>query len=191
MLFIFDVGGVLTNTSKEQRKLAEIVGLPFDEWTKITDDLFSDENLSSQEFWRIFNERTGKNITVDWIHLLFHPELNMETVALIKELKSKGHRVVAGTNTCPGHYQNHIERGDYQFFDQTYASIFMGTHKPDLDFWKIIMKAENDISPEDCIFIDDKMKNIEAASEIGMHAILFTTVDEVKSKIYQILETKQ
>lgn len=101
-----------------------------------------------------------------------------KTVAIVKALRSEGNRVVCGTNTVSAHYFNHLERGDYAIFDQTYSSCYMGVSKPDTNFWKIILEAEN-VPAKDTVFVDDRKDNCEAAASIGIHAIQFTTAEEV------------
>lgn len=52
----------------------------------------------------------------------------------------------------------------------------MGVSKPASDFWEIIMTAEN-VQPKDCVFIDDKKMNCDAAAALGIHAIHFSTAE--------------
>lgn len=201
MLFIFDMGGVCTNNAAETNgKLYEILGLSKIDFYKcigLKEDgvsllidgepdllsLCSDGLIGQKEFWKIFGDRAGKTINVDLWHLLFHPVKKDGTYEIIEKLKKAGHRVVCGTNTMESHYLNHIERGDYLVFDQTYCSHFMGVSKPNLKFWEIIMMSEN-ISAKDCVFIDDKQENVDAANSLGIKGIRFVDsgmlYDEIK-----------
>jgi len=156
MLYIFDMGGVVCTTSNEISKLVKILdiseadffrwcgcvkGNPAGRGAELYGDgsmdlmsMVSNGEISVKEFWNIFSARSGIAIKTDWWHWLFHPQLISGTVRIIEKLKSEGNRVVCGTNTMDSHYQNHMERGDYQFFDQTYASNLMGVSKPSKDF---------------------------------------------------------
>ena len=148
-------------------------------------DLFSmlsNGEITVKEFWSIFSARSGIAVTTDWWHWLFHPVLNQKTVKIIKTLKSNKNRVVCGTNTIDSHYQNHLERGDYSFFDQTYASNFMGVSKPDPRFWKIILTAEN-AGPHETVFIDDRKENVDAAKSLGIKSILFESAEKLASDL--------
>ena len=40
------------------------------------------------------------------------------------------------------------------------------------------MKAEN-VQPKDCVFIDDKKLNCDAAAAMGIHAIQFTSAEQL------------
>ena len=106
-------------------------------------------NISSAEFWKEFNNRITTlktqdkflqvpEVTTDLFRLFFHPSKNLQTIELVQALK-KQHRVVCGTNTIQSHWENHMERGDYSFFNQTYASNKIGCAKPDPHFFELIL----------------------------------------------------
>lgn len=191
MLFIFDMGGVLTSTFKiesfykeigiSEKQFFEICNQKKDKFGDDIWDLFQKGKLELQEFWNQFNKISKKMkikpVLNDLFRLYFHPILNEDTLRLINALKIK-HRVVCGTNTCQSHWENHLERGDYSYFHQTYASNKIGEVKPNLNFWKLIMNAEG-FSPEETFFTDDKLSNVEAARSLGINAELFTCADDL------------
>ena len=192
MLYIFDMGGVVTTTCAVDKELEEILGIKSSEFHSICagknkdEDLMalcSDGKISCAEFWKLFSERSGIKVETDWWRLLFHPELNEGTVGIIRALKKAGHRVVCGTNTIDSHWRNHVERGDYSYFDQTYSSCFMGVSKPDPMFWKLILKAEKTL-PSDAVFIDDRKENCLAAASLGIKAFQFTTAEDLKHQLF-------
>ena len=197
MLFIFDMGGVVTTTASVEKRACEILGISRKEFDAFcgsgaTDlrSMLSDGIIGSQEFWRMFSMRSGIGVKTDWWQMLFHPELKPETVGLVRELKGMGHRVVCGTNTIESFYRIHLERGDYSYFDQTYSSCFMGVSKPDPEFWKIILMAE-DSAPQNTVFIDDKEENCKAAAKLRIRAIQFTDFDSVKAKVEQEISRRR
>ena len=194
MLFIFDMGGVVT-TNFKGKFCSELLNIPDEKFFPLCGhtpnapqdkDLFNLINLGKMtipEFWKRFAEnarREGFNIAPiehDLFRLTFHPKLNDKTVEIIKALR-KNHRVVCGTNTIDSHWENHLERGDYSFFDQTYASNKIHAIKPDPIFFQLIMTAEGYL-PSETFFTDDKLENIQAARSLGINAIQFTTADDV------------
>ena len=199
MLFIFDMGGVVTNTFL-LTQLYKKLNITTQDFFKLCssghsgkDDiwkLFQIGKMNPQQFWNAFNERIAaskdekyKKVPVvenDLFRLYFHPTTNLETVSLIQQLKKK-HRVVCGTNTIDSHWENHMERGDYSYFDQTYASNKIGCAKPDPHFFELILEAE-ETAPENAFFTDDKAENVAAAASLGIHAELFTTAAELTAK---------
>ncbi len=197
MLYIFDMGGVVTTTAAVEGKIAALLGIseadfmrfcgcaggnagygppekPVDSHPDGMDllSMYSDGLVSAKEFWRIFSARSGIAVKTDWWHCLFHPVRNEAVCNLIRELRARGNRVVCGTNTIESHYLNHLERGDYAVFDQTYASCVLGVSKPVPEFWNIILTAE-EVAPRDAFFVDDKQANCDAAAALGMRTFRF------------------
>lgn len=189
-LFIFDMGGVVTTNASEARgRPAAALGVTQEEMDRATGDLFdllTIGKINVKEFWKTVGERLGKKIDTDYFHLFFHPVLNEGTKKIILALRKKGFRVVCGTNTIESHYLNHITRGDYAFFDQTYASQMMGVKKPDPQFWKMILEAEK-CEPSDAFFTDDLKANVQAAAALGIHAFQFTSAKDLRRAIKEFL----
>lgn len=191
MLFIFDMGGVVTNTFKmdsiyqklniSKNDFSEICKKNNNDiWHKLETGL-----ISVNQFWNEYNSRIqsiekAKPAETDLFRLFFHPSKNLQTIELIKSLK-KNNRVVCGTNTIQSHWENHMERGDYSFFNQTYASNKIGCAKPDPHFFELILEAE-ETEAQNAFFTDDKEENVAAAASLGIHAELFTTAAELTEK---------
>lgn len=192
MLFIFDMGGVVTTNFTLSGKTQ------FFEKLCITDQLFNELSakagfhelcigeINPKQFWNNYNSIIASEypelpkVQNDLFRLYFHPELNEGTVSLIKALRKK-HRVVCGTNTIDSHWENHIERGDYSYFNQTYASQKIGCEKPDPHFFELILEAEA-TAPENAFFTDDRADNVAAAASLGIHAELFTSAADLTEK---------
>lgn len=213
MLFIFDMGGVVTNTFN-MNAIYDKLNLSKEDFFNICNykkniwNEFETGRITTSQFWKNFNERVGmlqhalidgyftadKNLSFiteekiqniktyeyDLFRLHFHPETNEKTVELINALK-KNNRVVCGTNTIQSHWENHMERGDYAHFHQTYASNKIGFAKPDKKFFEIILEAEG-ISADQAFFTDDKEENCKAAAEVGINTVHFTTAEDLFNK---------
>lgn len=191
MLFIFDMGGVVTNTFKmdsiyqklniSKNDFSEICKKNNNDiWHKLETGI-----ISVNQFWNEYNSRIqsiekAKPAETDLFRLFFHPSKNLQTIELIKSLK-KNNRVICGTNTIQSHWENHMERGDYAFFNQTYASNKIGCAKPDPHFFELILEAE-ETEAQNVFFTDDKEENVAAAASLGIHAELFTTAAELTEK---------
>ncbi len=193
MLFIFDMGGVCCNTWKGTDRICQVLGITKEDFARFSGkntekDLFAactKGTIDTKTFWEEFNRNSGMDVNTDWFHFLFHPVMNGKTLKIIENLKVTGHRVVCGTNTISGHYQNHIENGDYAFFDQTYASCLMGVAKPDPEFYRMILLAE-ETEAADTVFIDDRIENVESAAGAGIKAIHFKSPEELQTEIDRI-----
>lgn len=147
-----------------------------------------DGKIDSNEFWVRFSLRYAKKIKEELFSKFFNPGTIQETKAIIKQLKSDS-RVVCGTNTIDSHYYYFLNHGDYDIFDEVYASNLMGISKPDPDFYRYILKKEG-IKPENTIFVDDTEENINSAQRIGINSILFTDSESLRQQIKTFSNSK-
>ncbi|MFA7286809.1 MAG: HAD-IA family hydrolase [Patescibacteria group bacterium] len=70
----------------------------------------------------------------------------------------------------------------HDLFDVRVYSYEDKVSKPDpVSFQKVLSRLAAD--PAECLFIDDSVFNIEAARNLGIHSILFTTADELQSEL--------
>ena len=53
-------------------------------------------------------------------------------------------------------------------FDQFYLSHEMGMRKPNRDIFEFVLD-QNNLKPEETIFVDDTQENTDAASKLGIH----------------------
>ena len=56
--------------------------------------------------------------------------------------------------------------------DRLYLSYEMGIAKPSASFFLEILKEEG-VSPQDSVFIDDRLDNIKSASDLGIKTLLY------------------
>ncbi len=54
--------------------------------------------------------------------------------------------------------------------------------KPDLAIYRLVLDKLG-ISPEEALFLDDKLLNVEAALALGMKAIQFTTIERLRKDL--------
>jgi epoxide hydrolase-like predicted phosphatase len=72
-------------------------------------------------------------------------------------------------------------------FDRIVISSEVGLAKPDPRIFQLALD-QLEVSPHEALFIDDFEVNIEAALEIGMHAILFQDSGQTISELRQLLD---
>ena len=183
-LYIFDMGGVLCRDFNDIPVISNYLGITEENFFVYTGENFRkllDGKIDSNEFWVRFSLRYGKKVKEELFGKFFNPGTIQETKDIIEQLKSDS-RVVCGTNTIDSHYYYLLNQGDYDIFDEVYASNLMGISKPDSDFYRYILKKEG-IKPENTVFIDDSEENILSAQKIGINSILFTDSDSLKQQI--------
>jgi len=103
-LYIFDLGGVVVRITMYFRRTQ----LPQYHLGRIL--TFAGENLkklfngkvSPDEFWVQFSSRYGREVKEELFGKFYHPSIDQEVIALIRQLKARA-RVVCGTNTFDPH----------------------------------------------------------------------------------------
>lgn len=204
MLFIFDMGGVVTRDDGFARRLGSILDMTVEEFNATVaggcnggvcraDIMLSLTNgeITAKQFWKEFGARSGRNVSGDPCLLAFNPTRDEAVADIIRALRSGEYtggvrqRVVCGTNTIECHYMEHIERADYALFDKVYASNRIGVSKPDERFWQVILQAE-EVDARDAFFTDDREDNCQAAAKLGINVCRFTNAAEVEHSIRSV-----
>jgi putative hydrolase of the HAD superfamily len=184
MLFIFDMGGVVASHTNVIPSIAEHLEISEKQFFKLAGQNWINllcGKINSPQFWKQFSKKIKQNIKTDLFKKYFHPTINQVVTSIISELR-KNYRVVCGTNTFQVHYQSHLERGDYWYFDNIYASHLLGIAKPDPQFYQYIIDKEK-ATVDRTIFIDDTLENVIAAQRMGIKAILFVDNYSLKNEL--------
>jgi putative hydrolase of the HAD superfamily len=112
---------------------------------------------------------------------IFHA--NTETCDLIPKLKGR-YRLVLGSNTNAIHARRFLTQfsGVLAQFDSLVLSHEVGTRKPDAEFFQCCLRRAN-ARADECVFIDDLAANIEGATAIGFHGIVYRPGDGLAEKL--------
>jgi putative hydrolase of the HAD superfamily len=173
-LYIFDMGGVVSRNCDVIPDILRYLDVTEEDFLTFAGDnlgKFFNGKVSADEFWAQFSSRYGQEVKEELFGKFFHPSIDPEVIALIRQLKERS-RVVCGTNTFDPHYDVHSSRGDYAIFDAVFASNKIGLAKPDPKFYRYILKHEG-VHPEDSFFVDDTEVNVLSAERMGINAHLF------------------
>lgn len=96
-------------------------------------------------------------------------EIYTETLAVMAELHLKGIEVCLLSNALPNLFDT--AKG-LAADDKIFVSYELGLLKPDAEIYKQVLRLLK-AKPEEVVFIDDKLKNVEAAKSIGINGIVF------------------
>lgn len=72
----------------------------------------------------------------------------------------------------------------HQYFSSFFSSCFLGIKKPDPEIFKKVLWITHK-KGEECLFIDDREENTEAARRCGYKTIHLETVSDLKNKLYE------
>ena len=104
-----------------------------------------------------------------------------DTVALLKTFKDHNkYRLIGLTNWSHETFPVALER--FAFLSWFEGIVVSGTEKmkkPDANIYTLTLDRYK-IIPENAVFIDDKLENVHAAAQLGMHGIHFTSAAKLK-----------
>jgi len=117
-----------------------------------------------------------------WEEMLVGPIL--PTVELFKNIKSSGkYKLYALTNWSAETFPRALELFDFlHWFDGCVVSGEEKTRKPYKEIYDIILNRFS-LSPQKTLFIDDNIKNINAAKEIGINCIHFSSPEQLTEEL--------
>jgi len=106
------------------------------------------------------------------------------TVEIFKEIReNKKHNIYALTNWSAETFPKALQIFDFlHWFDGRVVSGEEMTRKPFRDIYEIILSRFN-LEPETTLFIDDNLKNIIAAKELGIHCIHFQSPEKLREEL--------
>jgi epoxide hydrolase-like predicted phosphatase len=136
--------------------------------------------INLEEFHENVRAISSKNPTdqeIDEAWMAFLLDIPKEKTELLKQLRTR-YRILMLSNTNPLHIdrnakQAFAEHGTTQeeLFDKCYLSYKIGLTKPSKEIFEYLLEKEN-LTPEECLFLDDGLKNIETARNMGFQTYL-------------------
>lgn len=106
---------------------------------------------------------------------------NPEVLALLTDL-SKAYLIACLTNTEREIAQYNRAHGLFDLFHKAYLSTELHLAKPQPEIFYGVCDDLH-LPPEQILFLDDRVPNVEGALAIGMPAMLFDSLEQVKVKL--------
>ena len=193
---IFDLGGVLLDIDVQQtldafndlglndKKIMEIYHRPVNFFYEFEKGL-----ITANEFRDSLRKLTNRDISDEEINIAWNamilgfPE---EKIKLLIHIKEK-YKIILLSNTNELHLPYYSNRLTEQFpgtnlddlFETTYYSHLVKERKPDPEIYKYVLE-DSRINPEETLFIDDMLPNIEMAQTFGIVTCHFNKTDRLK-----------
>lgn len=183
---VFDFGMVLTGTPDQNAhdEMVRLTGLAperFEDLYWADRHAYDEGKLNGVTFWLKFAQDSGLALSQTDLDALNRLDSRMWTsqdpvmVAWQQQLKAHGLKTAVLSNMGDA-VRESIER-EFQWlrnFDALVWSYELGIAKPDPAIYLHTLKQLS-TAPEDTLFLDDKLVNVEAAKALGMNALVFTT----------------
>jgi 2-haloacid dehalogenase len=105
------------------------------------------------------------------------------TVEVAAELKRAGLRLLALSNWSAETFPRARHRLTFlDDFDAVLLSGHVGLIKPDPAIYHLLIERHG-VDPANAIFVDDSLKNVEAAARVGFDAIHFQTPEQLREEL--------
>lgn len=107
-----------------------------------------------------------------------------DTVDIFRQLKEKKqYKMYALTNWSAELFPIALQRYEFlHWFDGRVVSGEEKMRKPFPEFYQLILNRFR-LTPEETLFIDDNLRNIKAAEEIGLRCIVFQSPQQLKEEL--------
>jgi 2-haloacid dehalogenase len=106
------------------------------------------------------------------------------TVEIFRKLKeSRKYKFYALTNWSSELFPIALREFDFlNWFDGIVVSGDEGIRKPEVAFFQILFDRYQ-VKPENAVFIDDNLRNVEAARNLGIQSIRFSSPEELEKEL--------
>ncbi|MDX1277760.1 HAD family phosphatase [Oceanihabitans sediminis] len=195
---IFDFGDVFINLDKAgamQNALDLFEEKELPEELVAINTLYEQGLLETEEFVSFYKENFPKlseeEIIDAWNYILKDfPTYRLEFIQ--KLASEKKHKLILLSNTNELHINWIKEKVSFyedfkKCFDAFYLSHEIQLRKPNSNIYEFVLN-ENNIKPEESLFIDDTKENTEAARELGIHV---WNIDETKEDVIHLFNIKK
>ena len=142
---------------------------------------YDNGQMSGQEYWREILQHFGLNPDESVVNDLIQAdvnswtEINRSMLRFIDENRGKVEKLGIISNMMRdtlSYMKSHFEW--LKFFDEKIYSCEIGINKPDIRIYQYCLNSL-DLSPQDCLFVDDSQKNVRGALKSGMNVIHYKT----------------
>ena len=200
---IFDMGGVLVDLDIEDCKRAFKEYLGYYKIDEIIDPChqkgiygdLEEGKLTANEFREIVLEESRPgSLAEDVDRAMWHILVGIEPykIDMLRKLAGRYDLYMLSNNNAvclPRSRQLFADAGAplEEIFRKCYFSFEMKALKPSEAFYKAVME-DIGIAPEDMLFIDDSMKNVEGAIQAGLPAVYYQPGTDLDALLTEVLE---
>ena len=195
---IFDWGGVMEELPNEadvaawERRLAVASGaLPEvlwgEAWSRLKVGAISDE-----DYVRHVADQLGlpsREAALDFLQAFYTSDrFNPEVMRAAQALRAR-YQVALLSNAFPAQVETILDQYGVDVnaeFDVYVNSALVGLSKPDPSIYYLTLERL-DVEPEQAVFLDDMLRNVDSAREIGIHAIQFVDVETSLAELEALL----
>lgn len=194
---IFDLGGVLIDWNPGYVYFKVFKG-DSKKMKWFFDEICTNEWNENQDAGYSLKQATEDRVKMfpeyeEWIRIYYSQWEDMlgdaiqETVEILKKfIKHPEYRVIALTNWSAETFPVALERFNFlHLFEGIIVSGKEKTRKPFRKIYKLALDRY-DMDPSETLFIDDNLRNVKAAAEIGINVVHFKSASQLSAHLDKI-----
>lgn len=197
---IFDMGGVILRSEDQSPRdiLAESLGITHQELIRQVFDtetarLATVGRITEEEHWQSVADHFGLDaqaLTAFQEQFWAGDRADRSLLEFIDGLRPR-YQTALLSNAWGGARQVLTEKYNALYpFDVIVYSAEVGLAKPDAAIYQLTLQKLG-VQPQESIFVDDFIQNVEAAQALGIHAVRFLHAAQAMSDVRQILTDNQ
>lgn len=181
---IFDCFGVVKTDSLEAAYRA--FGGDFDKDREfINETIYKSSSGKIESSMPVFAEHLGISVE-EWHDAVTSGTINHDVLDFSQELRKK-YKVGMLTNIGKGGIERNFEPGFLdKYFDAVVASADIGFAKPEAAAYEIAADALG-ARYDECVMIDDRPEYCDGARSVGMQAVEYKSLEQLKRELGEIL----
>lgn len=186
---ILDYGGVISKPQNPENvnNILQILKQDYNDFRKVYQgkrENYDNGKLSGEEYWNSILQHYGLKLNDYEITNLIQEDVKSWTqindvmIQFIKESRRKLHKLSILSNMTrdtSAYMKRHFQW--LEIFDELIFSWEIGINKPDTRIYEACL-SKLQISPHECLFVDDAVENVNGALKLGMNAIHFKSYPE-------------
>ena len=193
---IFDIGNVLSAFRWEgfladkgfDKEMIDRIGnasVRTDAWYEFDKGVYSDEEVV--ELFVKNDPEIAAEIHKAFDYVEGMVELYPYTMDWINGFKTDGYKVYYLSNFSYNAETQCPESLSFlPIMDGGILSYTVKMTKPDPKIYELLLSTY-DLKAEECIFIDDTLRNVEAAEKLGIHGVRFTSQKETEARVRKLI----
>lgn len=199
---IFDIGNVLVDF--RWKMLLEDLKIPHDTgkifetsvfgnplWAELDRGVYEEDEILTK--FREINKEHLEEFNLVWENRDKLVEPYTYALPWIDRLKARGMNVYLLSNYPKNIFTLHAECGCFPFLskvDGKVVSAFVKMVKPEAAIYEYLLK-EYGLTASECIFLDDREENVEAAKALGMKGIVFKDYEQANGELEILMLNKE
>ncbi len=190
---IFDLNGIFITSKLLGNRFTDDFGVPAEKFLPVLNEIMGEVRKPGAKgifsYWEPHLKEWGVAMSKkEFCDYWFKAEYEVpEMVELVGELKDSGIKIFILSNNFKERAQFYTKHFKFlEMFDKIYYSWQTGYVKTDEMAYRMILN-ENGLKPEECMFFDDKQKNVEKAGSLGIRSFHFdivgNLVEDIRKKL--------